>query len=89
MDGQAQAIGEGQQALPLRTPTLLNVAWTPKLGWDGHFGNLEVVAMGPITYPGNMNLSEQVMIERLAAIPGYVDAFDDAFGEGEITRATE
>jgi cytochrome c peroxidase len=84
-DGEPRAIGEGQKALPLRSPTLLNVAWTPKLGWDGHFRNLEAVAMGPITSPGNMNLPEQVMIERLAAIPGYVDAFDAAFGEGEIT----
>jgi cytochrome c peroxidase len=84
-DGQARAIGERQQPLPLRTPTLLNVAWVPKLGWDGHFRDLESVAMGPITAPGNMNLPEATMIERLAAIPGYVDAFDAAFGEGEIT----
>ena len=33
-----------------------------------------------------MNLPEKVLIERLSAIPGYVDAFDAAFGEGEITR---
>jgi cytochrome c peroxidase len=32
-----------------------------------------------------MNLSEKAMVERLAAIPGYVDAFDAAFGEGDIT----
>ena len=37
------------EPLPLRSPTLLNVAWIPKLGWDGHFRNLEEVAMGPIT----------------------------------------
>jgi cytochrome c peroxidase len=84
-DGQARAIGEKQQPLALRSPTLLNVAWVPKLGWDGHFRDLESVAMGPITAPGNMNLPESTMIERLAAIPGYVDAFDAAFGEGEIT----
>src|SRR5580698_6646405 len=40
-DGQKRAIGEKQEPLPLRSPTLLNVAWTPKLGWDGHFRNLE------------------------------------------------
>ncbi len=33
-----------------------------------------------------MNLPEKVLIERLAAIPGYVDAFDAAFGKGDITR---
>jgi len=85
-DGQARAIGEQQKPLALRSPTLLNVAWVPKLGWDGHFRDLESVAMGPITGAGNMNLSEPVLIERLAAIPGYVEAFDAAFGEGDITR---
>src|ERR1700675_988231 len=84
-DGQPRAIGEKQLPLPLRTPTLLNVAWLPKLGWDGHFRDLEEVAMGPITATGNMNLSEKALVERLAAIPGYVDAFDSAFGEGEGT----
>ncbi len=87
-DGQPRALGEKQQQLAsgLRTPTLLNVAWTPKLGWDGHFSNLEGVAFGPITAPDNMNLPEKTLIERLSAIPGYVTAFDAAFGKGDITR---
>jgi cytochrome c peroxidase len=84
-DGQPRAIGENQKPLPLRAPTLLNVAWTPKLGWDGHFRDLESVAIGPITSPGNMNLSDKVLLERLSAIPGYLDAFDAAFGEGDVT----
>ena len=82
-DGQPRAIGEKQ--LPLRTPTLLNVAWTPKLGWDGHFSDLEHVAIGPITSPDNMDLPEKALLDRLAAIPGYVSAFDAAFGKGKIT----
>src|ERR1700728_2711711 len=36
-DGQRLAVGEKQIPLTLRTPTLLNVAWITKLGWDGHF----------------------------------------------------
>jgi cytochrome c peroxidase len=87
-DGQPRAIGENQQPLAsgLRTPTLLNVAWTPKLGWDGHFRDLEGVAISPITAPDNMNLPESTLIERLAAIPGYVNAFNAAFGKGDIDR---
>jgi len=86
-DGQPHAIGENQHPLAsgLRTPTLLNVAWTPKLGWDGHFRDLEGVAIGPITASDNMNLPENTLIERLSAIPGYVNAFDAAFGKGDIT----
>jgi len=86
-DGQARAIGENQQPLKsgLRTPTLLNVAWTPKLGWDGHFSTLEGVAMGPITAPDNMNLPEDQVVPRLSAVSGYMTAFDAAFGKGDIT----
>jgi cytochrome c peroxidase len=87
-DGQPLAMGEDQKPLSLRTPTLLNVAWIPKLGWDGHFRNLESVAMGPITANENMNLSEAAMIERLAAIPDYVNAFHAAFGDDGITART-
>ncbi len=85
-DGLPRAIGEKQVALPLRTPTLLNVAWGAQLGWDGHFRNLEAVAFGPISAPDNMNMSELQLIRRLSAIPGYVAAFHDAFGEGRITK---
>ena len=85
-DGEPRAIGENQARLPLRSPTLLNIAWVPKLGWDGHFHDLESVAMGPITGQSNMNLPEQELIERLSAIPGYLAAFDVAFGNGGVTR---
>jgi cytochrome c peroxidase len=83
-DGLPRAVGE--KVLPLRVPTLLNVAWTPKFGWTGYFRNLEAVAFGPITAPGNMNLPETELIGRLSAIPAYVDAFNAAFGNGSITR---
>jgi len=85
-DGLAQALGEGQKALALRSPTLLAVAWMPRLGWDGKFRDIESVAFGPITSAANMNLPEAALIERLSAIPGYVNAFASAFGEGGITR---
>jgi cytochrome c peroxidase len=85
-DGLARAIGAKHEVLPIRTPTLLNVAWVPRLGWDGHFRDLEGVAFGPITASNNMNVSETELVERLSAIPGYVSAFDSAFGEGPITR---
>lgn len=84
-DGLPRAVGAKQAALPLRTPTLLNVAWTPRLGWDGHFRNLEAVAFGPISATNNMNLPKKVLIKRLSAMPGYVSAFQKAFGAGEIT----
>jgi cytochrome c peroxidase len=82
-DGLPRAMGEKQ--LTLRAPTLLNVAWTPKLGWDGHFRDLESVAVGPISAHDNMDLPEVDMVARLSGIPGYVSSFDAAFGKGDIT----
>ncbi|MFW1063346.1 cytochrome c peroxidase, partial [Vibrio parahaemolyticus] len=34
----------------------------------------------------NLNMTEAELIARLSAIPGYVDAFAHAFGDGAITR---
>src|SRR5258708_7828054 len=85
-DGLARAVGEAQVAMALRSPTLLNVAWVPRLGWDGKFRNLEAVTFGPISSPANMNLSEGELIKRLESTPGYVRAFAAAFGEGPVSR---
>jgi cytochrome c peroxidase len=85
-NGLPHAIGEDPKGLPLRAPTLIDVAFAELLGWDGKFKNLESVAFGPITNPKNMNLAESVLIGRLSAIPAYVDAFAHAFGDGAITR---
>jgi cytochrome c peroxidase len=76
--------------MALHTPTLLDVAWVPVLGWDGKYRSLESVAFGPLLSPLNMNNTEPEIISRLSAIPGYVQAFDQAFPGGEpdatITR---
>ena len=85
-DGLPRAVGEGQASMRLRSPTLIDIAWVPILGWDGKFPDLESVAFIPITGAANMNLPEASLIARLSAIPGYVQAFDHAFGNGEITR---
>jgi cytochrome c peroxidase len=85
-DGRALAIGENQTVLTLRSPTLLNVAWVPRPGWDGHFRDIEAVAFGPILSSSNMNNTESDVLARLSADPRYVEAFLAAFGDGEITR---
>lgn len=85
-DGRARAHGESAQDLPFHTPTLLNVAWTARLGWEGKFRDLELFVFFPITGPGNMNLKEEALIARLSAIPGYVNAFAEAFPDCAISR---
>jgi len=87
-DGRALALGEAHEDMALRSPTLLDVAWMPKLGWDGKFRDVESVAFAPITAAANMNLPETTLMARLAQIPGYVDAFEAAFGADGISRRT-
>jgi cytochrome c peroxidase len=62
-DGLPRAIGHGMQPLGRRTPTILNLAWSPALFWDGRAESLEEQALGPIQAPGEMNLT-------LEAYPG-------------------
>ncbi len=87
-DGLPLAIGWNDTILPLRSPTLLNVAWIPTLGWDGKFEGLESVAFAPLLAPANMHQTEPELIDTLRRVPGYVDQFQAAFGSEGIGRRT-
>ncbi len=86
--GLGRAIGSTGKLLPLRSPTLLDVAWSPILGWDGKFRDLEHVAFGPMTNPDNMDNTEVEVLRRLRSNAGYVQAFSTAFPNQGISRAT-
>lgn len=88
-DGRPRAAALEQGDMQLRTPTLLDIAWVDRLGWDGKFRSLEGVTFKPIVAPANMNLPEAEAIARLAASPDYVEAFAEAFPDagGVVTRA--
>ena len=85
-DGLPRAVGDMGTVAALRAPTLLDTAWLPRLGWDGRFRDPESVVFAAITGPKLLNLHEAVAVERLAAIPGYVHVFAEAFDGGGITR---
>src|SRR5947209_8095994 len=77
-DGLARAVGDNQAKTLLRAPTLLNVAWTPRLGWDGKFADIEAVTFAAITGARGMNLPEGDLVQRLSANPAYARAFAEA-----------
>ena len=87
-DGKKLAYGTGP--MQLHTPSIIDVAWIPILGWDGKFRSLESVAYGPLLNPASMNNTEAEIVSRLTRIPGYVEAFSQAFPgvkpEETITR---
>ncbi|GJD91310.1 Cytochrome c551 peroxidase [Methylobacterium hispanicum] len=79
-DGRRRALGRSGDDMEFHTPSLLNLAWQEgRFGWDGKFRDLEAVAFGPISAPGNMNLGAEEAVRRLAADPAYAAAFAGAF----------
>jgi cytochrome c peroxidase len=60
--------------------TLLNVAFYQTLLWDGRAEVLEKQALGPIQNPLHMNHNLDLLVEKLNAVPDYVERFQKVFG---------
>lgn len=87
-DALPKGVGHGQKPVGRRTPTILNLAWTELLFWDGRAPSLEAQALGPIEAGGEMNMPLDELMPKLQEIPGYRRMFEMAYpGEG-ITKAT-
>jgi cytochrome c peroxidase len=79
------AIGAGDKPLPRHSPVLWNIAYLPRLYWDGRAESLEAMAKGAWAGPnlGVVAEAQEAKAKELGAIPGYQDAFARAFpGEG-------
>jgi cytochrome c peroxidase len=87
-DALPKGLGHMGTRLSRHTPTILNVAWSEPLFWDGRAGTLEEQAKGPIVSEAEMNLSADHAAQRLQAIPGYVDAFARVFPGKAISLDT-
>jgi cytochrome c peroxidase len=73
-------------SLRRHTPALWNIAWAPRLFWDGRAQSLEDQARFPMSHPDEMASSPEEAARRLAAEPSYRAAFEAAFpGEASIT----
>lgn len=80
VDGQAFPTGSRGVVGKRNTPTVLNVGGLGSFFWDGRATSLEEQAQGPLLSKLEMGLSnEQEAVAILAAIPGYPEAFDQAF----------
>ncbi len=87
-DTQRESVGERGISMRVRSPTLENVAWLERLGWDGKFPTLESVTFRAISGDTNMNLPAEEALSRLEASPAYVRLFQQSFGPKMITRET-
>lgn len=84
----AKIIGAANTPLGRQAPTILNLAWTTDLFWDGRATSLEEQAAGPITAPVEMNGKFDEIVPRLQNIDLYQEWFDELFPGKGITRDT-
>lgn len=78
-DGLATARGSQDRVLGRASMTIVNTAFNKKYMWDGRFHSLEEQAIGPMVASVEMNVDINDAIARLKAIPGYVEAFNEAY----------
>ena len=85
-DGLDKGIGQGHKPLDRRTPTILNLAWTDKMMWDGRFSQLEGQALGPIGNEAEMHQDLAQLAEKIKGIPGYAQLFEKAYPGEKVTN---
>jgi len=83
VDGISTAIGHKWSKNPhaLNSPTVYNAVLAKRQFWDGRSLSLEDQAKGPMQAKPEMAITKETLKKRILAIPGYVKAFKDAYGE--------
>jgi cytochrome c peroxidase len=84
-DARERSIGVGGALGVRHAPTLVNVAYSPLLFWDGRAASLESQVLGPMSDPLEMNQAHEATIAKLKHNPGYAAIFREAFGTDDIT----
>lgn len=80
-DNRATSVGINGQRGGRSAPTVWNSAFLSVQFWDGRANSLEDQAKGPPLNPVEKGMpSAEAVVERLNAIPGYVEQFNKAFG---------
>lgn len=79
---RATSEGIHKQVGPRNSPTIINSAYAPVQFWDGRAASLEEQASGPMENPIEMGMTLDGVVEKLSKVPGYVEAFEKAYGTG-------
>lgn len=86
MDGKVRAESADGVSLLRNTPSLFNVSFNYFFNWDGVVTTLEAHTEKVMLNPKIMNAKWPELIERLRAVPDYVDAFNRIYPDG-LTKA--
>jgi cytochrome c peroxidase len=90
-DGAPRSIGVGARSGHRNAPTLINHAYSDFQFWDGRAASLEEQVKGPLTNPLEMTsdpepeLALRHAVERLKAVPGYIERFREVFGRADFS----
>jgi cytochrome c peroxidase len=79
-DGRRLARGIDDRAGSRHTPSLINVAYSRPLTWDGRAATLEKQALLPIQNAAEMDLPVEAMEKKLRGVAEYRKAFEQVFG---------
>jgi cytochrome c peroxidase len=81
-DGEALSRGYPSLKLFRNTPSLLNVAYSPSLYWDGRMAgsDLASVVRDHLTEAHFMAADGRLLVERMKQVPEYIDLFQQAYG---------
>lgn len=91
-DALAKGVGHEHKGLGRKTPTILNLAWTEKLMWDGRFSHYEGQAMGPVGSSAEMAMTldgPDGVAEKIKKINGYKEFFKKAFPSEKDAISTD
>lgn len=81
-DGRATSMGVHGRLGPRNAPTVWNSAFQTAQFWDARAKDLEEQSKGPLVANPEMGMpSHEVVLERIAAIPGYRVEFAQVFGK--------
>jgi len=84
-DGRARSLGHGARQLQRNTPSLLNTGFQPHYFWDGREESIESLIKSVLTNDTEMRTTPEEATERIAAVKGYADHFEAAFGDAKVT----
>lgn len=78
-DGRKLAIGTYGDTLSRNTMSLINLAWSDHLFWDGRANTLEQLVVDPLTNPIEMAADTNELKDRILNHPIYPSLFSEAF----------
>lgn len=78
-DGRTVSFGHNRRELARNAPSVLNSGYRTTMFWDGRSPSLEQQAKDVLANADEMHSGDQVFIEKLSSIPGYVERFRRVF----------